>query len=148
MKNGDRSAAQDLALSNLRFVVWVARGYRGYGLPLADLIQQGNLDLLRAIKRFDPSRGVRLILFSAHWIRAEIHEYILRSWRIVRRATTKMQRKLFFNRGMIARELGESEGNVDVIAKTLDVSPDAIRDAEARFASRALNQLRGVLAAA
>src|SRR3990172_9625767 len=95
--DNDLDAAKQLVMSHLRFVVKVARGYNGYGLPLADLIQEGNIGLMKAVKRFDPAVGVRLVSFAVHWIRAEMHEYILRNWRIVKIATTKAQRKLFFN---------------------------------------------------
>ena len=93
----DLDAARQLVLAHLRFVVHIARGYRGYGLPLGDLIQEGNIGLMKAVKRFDPEQGVRLVSFAVHWVRAEIHEYVLRNWRIVKVATTKAQRKLFFN---------------------------------------------------
>merc|ERR1711964_913823 len=96
-EEGELDAARQLVLAHLRFVVHVARGYSGYGLPLADLVQEGNIGLMKAVKRFDPDVGVRLISFAVHWIRAEIHEFILRNWRIVKVATTKAQRKLFFN---------------------------------------------------
>ena len=96
-EQNDLDAARKLVLSQLRFVVHIARGYKGYGLPLADLIQEGNLGLMKAVKRFDPDVGVRLVSFAVHWIRAEIHEYVLRNWRLVKIATTKAQRKLFFN---------------------------------------------------
>jgi len=101
--SGDREAARQLALGNLRYVVWLARRYRGYGLPLPDLVQEGTLGLLKAIPRFDPASGVRLISYALHWIRAELNEYVLRNWRIVRRATTKAQRKLFFSKGRLGR---------------------------------------------
>src|SRR5690606_24142752 len=94
---GDLAAARELVLSHLRFVVHVARGYSGYGLPLGDIVQEGNIGLMKAVKRFDPALGVRLVSFAVHWIRAEIHEYVLRNWRLVKIATTKAQRKLFFN---------------------------------------------------
>ena len=93
----DLAAARQLVLSHLRFVVHIARGYSGYGLPLGDLVQEGNVGLMKAVKRFDPAVGVRLVSFAVHWIRAEIHEYVLRNWRLVKVATTKSQRKLFFN---------------------------------------------------
>ena len=96
-ENEDRDAARQLVLSHLRLVISIARGYLGYGLPHADLIQEGNIGLMKAVKRFDPSRGVRLVSFAMHWIKAEIHEYILKNWRLVKVATTKAQRKLFFN---------------------------------------------------
>src|SRR5438067_12492448 len=96
-ENNDLDAAQKLVMSHLRLVVSIARGYLGYGLPHADLIQEGNIGLMKAVKRFDPTQGVRLVSYAMHWIRAEIHEYVLRNWRLVRVATTKAQRKLFFN---------------------------------------------------
>lgn len=96
-ENGDLEAARQLVMANLRFVAHVARGYMGYGLPLPDLIQEGNIGLMKAVKRFDPGMGVRLVSFAVHWIKAEIHEYIIQNWRIVKIATTKPQRKLFFN---------------------------------------------------
>ncbi len=96
-ENGDVDAAQRLILSHLRFVNRIAKGYSGYGLPVADLVQEGNIGLMKAVKRFDPDKGVRLVSFAVHWIRAEIHEYVIRNWRIVKIATTKAQRKLFFN---------------------------------------------------
>jgi RNA polymerase sigma-32 factor len=96
-ETGDLDAARELVLAHLRFVVHIARGYSGYGLPLGDLVQEGNIGLMKAVKRFDPDVGVRLVSFAVHWIRAEIHEYVLRNWRLVKVATTKAQRKLFFN---------------------------------------------------
>ena len=96
-RDGDLDAARQLVLSHLRFVMHIARGYTGYGLPLGDLVQEGNVGLMKAVKRFDPAVGVRLVSFAVHWIRAEIHEYVLRNWRLVKVATTKAQRKLFFN---------------------------------------------------
>ena len=96
-RDDDLDAARELVLSHLRFVVHIARGYAGYGLPMNDLVQEGNIGLMKAVKRFDPSVGVRLVSFAVHWIRAEIHEYVLRNWRLVKVATTKAQRKLFFN---------------------------------------------------
>ncbi len=95
--NDDVNAAKELIMSNLRFVVYVARGYSGYGLPMSDIIQEGNIGLMKAVKRFDPDMGVRLVSFAVHWIKAEIHEYVIKNWRIVKIATTKAQRKLFFN---------------------------------------------------
>ena len=106
MTHGDLEAARKLVLSHLRVVVAIARGYMGYGLPQADLIQEGNIGLMKAVKRFDPERGVRLVSFAVHWIRAEIHEFILRNWRIVKVATTKAQRKLFFNLRSLKQGLG------------------------------------------
>ena len=134
--DGDIQAAQKLILSNLRFVVHVARGYSGYGLPLADLVQEGNIGLMKAVKRFDPDVGVRLISFAVHWIRAEIHEFILRNWRIVKVATTKAQRKLFFNlRGAKKRLAWLNNDEVDAIAKDLDVKPQVVREMEGRLSA-------------
>src|SRR5678815_4679851 len=116
----DLDAARDLILSHLRFVVHVARGYNGYGLPLGDLIQEGNIGLMKAVKRFDPSVGVRLVSFAVHWIRAEMHEFILKNWRIVKVATTKAQRKLFFNLRRFKKNLGWlNESETRAIAEDL-----------------------------
>ena len=133
-QTGDLEAARQLVLSHLRVVVAIARGYMGYGLPQADLIQEGNIGLMKAVKRFDPERGVRLVSFAVHWIRAEIHEYILRNWRIVKVATTKAQRKLFFNLRSLKRGLG-SLGTEDVkaIAKQLGVKPGEVVEMETRM---------------
>jgi RNA polymerase sigma-32 factor len=103
--DGDLDAARELVLSHLRFVVHIARGYAGYGLPMGDLVQEGNIGLMKAVKRFDPNVGVRLVSFAVHWIRAEIHEYVLRNWRLVKVATTKAQRKLFFNLRRLKKNL-------------------------------------------
>jgi len=152
--NNDLDAARELVLSQLRFVVHIARGYLGYGLPLADLVQEGNVGLMKAVKRFDPDVGVRLVSFAVHWIRAEIHEYVLRNWRLVKIATTKAQRKLFFNLrsakkylgwlssaereliaqdlGVTAREVGEMEQRLSGQDVTFDPLPDA--DDESTFA--------------
>ena len=112
-----------LVLSHLRFVIHVARGYSGYGLPQADLIQEGNIGLMKAVKRFNPEVGVRLVSFAVHWIKAEIHEYVLRNWRIVKVATTKAQRKLFFNLRKTKQRLGWfNENEVDMVANELGVS--------------------------
>lgn len=120
---GDIEAARRLVLAHLRYVVRVARGYLGYGLPLNDLIQEGNVGLMKAVKRFDPKMGVRLVSFAVHWIKAEIHEFVLRNWRIVKIATTKAQRKLFFNLRQMKNRLGWcSNEEVDAIAKDLGVS--------------------------
>jgi RNA polymerase sigma-32 factor len=137
-KEGDLEAARKLVLSHLRFVVRVARGYLGYGLPLSDLIQEGNVGLIKAVKRFDPLRGVRLVSFAVHWIKAEIHEYILRNWRIVKVATTKEQRKLFFNLRKAAKRLGNrlgwfSDDEVQRVASDLNVSPQEVRRMEMRL---------------
>jgi RNA polymerase sigma-32 factor len=130
----DLAAAQQLVLSNLRFVVHIARGYQGYGLPLADLIQEGNVGLMKAVKRFDPRVGVRLISFAVHWIKAEIHEFILRNWRIVKIATTKAQRKLFFNLRSAKQRLGWlNPAEVNAIAADLKVKPEEVMQMEARL---------------
>ncbi len=121
-RDGDLNAARQLVLTHLRFVVRVARGYLGYGLPHGDLIQEGNIGLMKAVKRFDPTVGVRLVSFAVHWIRAEIHEYILRNWRIVKVATTKTQRKLFFNLRRAKQRLGWMNAQeVEAVAKDLGV---------------------------
>lgn len=126
-EENDVEAARKLALHNLRFVVQVARGYLGYGLALGDLVQEGNIGLLKAIKRFDPAIGVRLVSFAVHWIRAEIHEFIIRNWRIVKVATTKAQRKLFFNlRGKKKRLGWMNREEVERVAKDLDVKPEEV----------------------
>jgi len=133
----DLGAAQHLVLSNLRFVVHIARGYGGYGLPLADLIQEGNIGLMKAIKRFDPNVGVRLISFAVHWIKAEIHEYILRNWRIVKIATTKAQRKLFFNLRRAKTRLGwMHRDEVEAVARDLNVKPEDVLQMESRLGGR------------
>jgi RNA polymerase sigma-32 factor len=132
----DLEAARELVLSHLRFVVKVARGYSGYGLPQADLIQEGNIGLMKAVKRFDPSVGVRLVSFAVHWIRAEIHEYILRNWRIVKVATTKAQRKLFFNLRSTKKRLGwMSNDEVQSVAEDLGVSPKDVLEMEKRMSA-------------
>jgi len=132
--DGDIQAAQKLILSNLRFVVHVARGYSGYGLPLADLVQEGNIGLMKAVKRFDPDVGVRLISFAVHWIRAEIHEFILRNWRIVKVATTKAQRKLFFNLRSSKKRLGwMNDKEVNAVAGDLGVKPETVLQMERRL---------------
>lgn len=134
-KNGDVEAAQRLILSHLRFVNRIAKGYSGYGLPVADLVQEGNIGLMKAVKRFDPEKGVRLVSFAVHWIRAEIHEYVIRNWRIVKIATTKAQRKLFFNLRSAKKRLGwlNSE-EVAAVAADLGVTPDNVMDMERRLA--------------
>ena len=130
----DLSAARDLVLSHLRLVVAVARNYMGYGLPQADLIQEGNIGLMKAVRRFDPGRGVRLASFAIHWIKAEIHEYILRNWRLVKVATTKAQRKLFFNlRSLKASTNTLSPAEVTTIARTLDVKESDVVEMEKRL---------------
>ena len=133
-EQGDVEAARELVLRNLRFVIHVARGYSGYGLPLADLVQEGSIGLMKAVKRFDPSVGVRLVSFAVHWIRAEIHEYVLRNWRIVKMATTKAQRKLFFNLRKAKKRLGwMNDGEVSAVAEDLGVTADEVRQMEARL---------------
>lgn len=130
----DLAAAQRLIVAHLRFVVHIARGYIGYGLPLGDLVQEGNVGLMKAVKRFDPEHGVRLVSFAVHWIRAEIHEFILRNWRIVKVATTKSQRKLFFKLRGAKKRLGWLNGEeVDTVARELGVSPDAVLEMESRL---------------
>jgi RNA polymerase sigma-32 factor len=131
---GDLEAASHLVLSHLRVVVSVARGYLGYGLPQSDLIQEGNIGLMKAVKRFDPERGVRLVSFALHWIRAEMHEYILRNWRIVKVATTKAQRKLFFNLRSLKQSLNSlGAENTKVIASQLGVKPEEVAEMETRL---------------
>ncbi|MDH5264070.1 MAG: RNA polymerase sigma factor RpoH [Betaproteobacteria bacterium] len=133
----DVGAARDLVLSHLRLVVAVARNYMGYGLPQADLIQEGNVGLMKAVRRFDPGRGVRLASFAIHWIKAEIHEYILRNWRLVKVATTKAQRKLFFNlRSMKTSTATLSPSEVKAIAQTLDVKESDVVEMEQRMQGR------------
>ena len=132
----DLEAARRIIMSHLRYVAFIARGYMGYGLPLEDLIQQGNVGLMRSVKKFDSSRGVRLISFAVHWIKAEIHEYILRNWKIVKVATTKAQRKLFFNLRTAKRQLGWFNAEeVDRIAGELGVKPEEVREMESRLSS-------------
>lgn len=133
----DLEAARQLVLSHLRFVVHIARGYAGYGLPLADLIQEGNVGLMKAVKRFDPAQGVRLVSFAVHWIKAEIHEFVLRNWRIVKVATTKAQRKLFFNLRSAKKRLGWfSRDEVEAVADDLGVSPETVLEMESRLGSQ------------
>jgi RNA polymerase sigma-32 factor len=134
---GELEAARELVLAHLRVVVAISRGYLGYGLPQADLIQEGNIGLMKAVKRFDPERGVRLVSFAVHWIRAEIHEFILRNWRIVKIATTKAQRKLFFNlrsmkRGLSSLGVDEAES----VARQLGVKPEEVVEMETRLGGR------------
>jgi len=132
----DLDAAWTLVTSHLRFVVRVARGYSGYGLPEADLIQEGNIGLMKAVKRFDPDVGVRLVSFAVHWVRAEIHEYILRNWRIVKVATTKAQRKLFFNLRGAKKRLGWlNREEVEAVAEDLGVSSESVLEMEKRLAA-------------
>ena len=135
--NDDLSAARELVLSQLRFVVHIARGYSGYGLPLGDLVQEGNVGLMKAVKRFDPDMGVRLVSFAVHWIRAEIHEYVLRNWRLVKIATTKAQRKLFFNLRRAKKHLGWlSSAERELIAQDLGVTAREVGEMEARLAGQ------------
>jgi RNA polymerase sigma-32 factor len=139
-RDDDLEAARALVLSHLRFVVHVARGYMGYGLPIGDLIQEGNVGLMKAVKRFDPSLGVRLVSFAIHWIRAEIHEYVLRNWRLVRVATTKAQRKLFFNLRRMKKNLAWlSEDETQAVARDLGVAARDVREMEQRLSSRDLS---------
>ena len=134
---GDVDAARQLVMSHLRVVVAIARGYLGYGLPHADLIQEGNIGLMKAVKRFDPTRGVRLVSFAIHWIKAEIHEYILKNWRLVKIATTKAQRKLFFNlRGMKQDSSTLQPAEVRAIAAQLGVKPEEVVEMETRLTGR------------
>jgi len=133
-QDDDLDAAWQLVLSHLRFVVRVARGYNGYGLAEADLIQEGNIGLMKAVKRFDPNVGVRLVSFAVHWIRAEIHEFILRNWRIVKVATTKAQRKLFFNLRSAKKRLGwMNKDEVDAVAEDLGVNSATVMEMEQRL---------------
>jgi RNA polymerase sigma-32 factor len=133
-RDNDLDAARQLVVSHLRVVVSVARGYAGYGLPQADLIQEGNVGLMKAVKHFDPERGVRLVSFALHWIRAEIHEYILRNWRLVKIATTKAQRKLFFNLRSMKQGLESLKPKqIKEIARDLNVSEQDVVEMEARF---------------
>jgi RNA polymerase sigma-32 factor len=133
----DLEAARKLVMSHLRFVMHIANSYRGYGLPQADLIQEGNIGLMKAVKRFDPNVGVRLVSFAVHWIRAEIHEYILRNWRIVKVATTKAQRKLFFNLRSSKKRLGWlNQQEVEIVAKELGVSPKDVLEMEVRLSTQ------------
>ena len=131
---GDVEAARKLVLSHLRVVVAIARGYLGYGLPHSDLIQEGNVGLMKAVKRFDPDRGVRLVSFAIHWIKAEIHEYIVKNWRLVKIATTKAQRKLFFNLRSMRRSNSTLQGDeVLAMAEHLGVKPEEVREMETRL---------------
>lgn len=133
----DLDAARDLVMAHLRFVVHIAKGYTGYGLPLNDLIQEGNVGLMKAVKRFDPEYGVRLVSFAVHWIRAEIHEFVLKNWRIVKVATTKAQRKLFFNLRKKKKTLAWlSDAETKAVAKDLGVKPQEVTEMEKRLHSR------------
>ena len=136
VEEGDLDAARQLVLAHLRFVAYIAKGYAGYGLSQADLIQEGNLGLMKAVKRFDPNMGVRLVSFAVHWIKAEIHEFVLRNWRIVKIATTKAQRKLFFNLRSMKKRLGlMNNEEIETVAKELGVGIKDVRDMEARLAA-------------
>ena len=133
----DLHAARDLVMAHLRFVVHIAKGYTGYGLPLSDLIQEGNVGLMKAVKRFDPDFDVRLVSFAVHWIRAEIHEYVLRNWRIVKVATTKAQRKLFFNLRKKKKSLAWlSHDETNAVADDLGVTPKEVTEMERRLSAR------------
>ena len=135
----DLEAAKQLILSHMRFVIHIARGYLGYGLPLADLIQEGNIGLMKAVKRFDPNVGVRLVSFAVHWVKAEIHEYVLKNWRIVKVATTKAQRKLFFNLRKNKHRLASfNEDEIEKVADDLGVSPQEVREMESRMTGQDL----------
>ncbi|WP_395947180.1 RNA polymerase sigma factor RpoH [Caedibacter taeniospiralis] len=132
----DIDAAQKLILSHLRFVIKVARGFSGYGLPITDLIQEGNIGLMKAVRRFDPEMGVRLVSFAVHWVKAEMHDYILKNWRIVKIATTKSQRKLFFNLRSSKERLGWfSDDEVHSVAKELGVKPETVIEMEKRMSA-------------
>jgi RNA polymerase sigma-32 factor len=145
LKNDDLEAARTLVMSHLRFVLHIARGYSGYGLPVGDLVQEGNVGLMKAVKRFDPDQGVRLVSYAMHWIKAEIHEYILKNWRMVKVATTKAQRKLFFNLRSMKQSLKDdatdedthratlTQGEVDTLAKSLNVKREEVLEMETRL---------------
>ena len=136
-EQGDLEAARQLVVSHLRLVVALARGYLGYGLPHGDLIQEGNIGLMKAVKRFDPDRGVRLVSFAIHWIKAEMHEYILRNWRLVKVATTKAQRKLFFNLRSMKKGLAPmTRGEVESVAAELNVKPEEVLEMETRLSGQ------------
>ena len=138
-QDGDLEAARQLVMSHLRFVVHVAKSYSGYGLPQADLVQEGNIGLMKAVKRFDPSVGVRLVSFAVHWIKAEIHEYVLRNWRLVKVATTKAQRKLFFNlRSMKPGSESLTPGQTLEVARKLGVKPEEVTEMETRLSGHDL----------
>lgn len=134
MQDNDLEAAHRLVTSHLRFVVYIARSYAGYGLPVGDLIQEGNIGLMKAVKRFDPTHKVRLVSFAVHWIKAEIHEYILKNWRILKVATTKAHRKLFFNLRKNKKRLGWLKGEeIQKIAEDLNVKPEVVEEMESRL---------------
>ena len=138
-RDNDLDAARQLVVAHLRFVVRVACGYNGYGLALGDLLQEGNIGLMKAVKRFDPTMGVRLVSFAVHWIRAEIHEFILRNWRIVKVATTKAQRKLFFNLRSAKKRLGwMNREEIDAVAEDLGVKPETVLEMESRLSGHDL----------
>jgi len=135
-KSNDLAAARQLVLTHARFVVRIAKGYMGYGLQLGDLIQEGNIGLMKAVKRFNPEVGVRLVTFAVHWIKAEMHEFILRNWRIVKIATTKAQRKLFFNLRTMKKRLGWfTNEEISAVAKDLGVEPETVREMEMRLSA-------------
>jgi len=138
LKNDDDlDAARELVMSHLRFVVRIARGYNGYGLALGDLVQEGNIGLMKAVKRFDPDAGVRLVSYAVHWVRAEIHEFVLRNWRIVKVATTKSQRKLFFNLRSKKKRLGWlNQEEVNSVAEDLGVKPEVVMEMESRLSGQ------------
>ena len=139
-QHNDLTAARELVLSHLRFVLHIARGYVGYGLPLGDLVQEGNVGLMKAVKRFDPDQGVRLVSFAVHWIRAEIHDYVLRNWRLVKIATTKSQRKLFFNLRRMKKNLSWlTAAETAAMARDLGVSPAEVTEMEQRLSARDLS---------
>jgi RNA polymerase sigma-32 factor len=136
-RDNDLESARTLVMSHLRFVLHIARGYAGYGLPMGDLVQEGNVGLMKAVKRYDPSQNVRLVSFAVHWIRAEIHDYVLRNWRLVKIATTKAQRKLFFNLRRMKKNLGWlNQAETLAVAKDLGVSPHEVTEMEQRLAAR------------
>jgi RNA polymerase sigma-32 factor len=139
-EENDLDAARALVLSHLRFVLHIARGYGGYGLPLGDIVQEGNVGLMKAVKRFDPNQGVRLVSFAVHWIRAEIHDYVLRNWRLVKVATTKAQRKLFFNLRRMKKNLSWlTHEETQAMARDLGVTPAEVTEMEQRLAARDLS---------
>jgi RNA polymerase sigma-32 factor len=136
-QDNDLDAARKLVVSHLRFVMHIARGYAGYGLPMGDLVQEGNVGLMKAVKRYDPTQGVRLVSFAVHWIRAEIHDYVLRNWRLVKIATTKAQRKLFFNLRRMKKNLGWlTQEETQAVARDLGVSASEVTEMEQRLAAR------------
>jgi len=138
--DNDLEAARALVLSHLRFVLHIARGYGGYGLPLGDLVQEGNVGLMKAVKRYDPTQGVRLVSFAVHWIRAEIHDYVLRNWRLVKVATTKAQRKLFFNLRRMKKNLSWlTKDETEAMARDLGVTPAEVTEMEQRLSARDLS---------